>query len=143
MSRQQTRSKIDSLKSEHSSLEREIRDWRKWWAELKEIGKPNFGEMGLRLAQFREHLAAHFAHEESQKGLSLVENLRDETVEQLAGLRDEHASLLEELDRLIEQLQAREPKFSCWGDARKEFDAFLTRLDAHENAEEAVYGRLK
>jgi chromosome segregation ATPase len=143
MNRQDTRAEVASLKTEHSSLEREIADWRQWWAELKELGRPQFGEMGDRLAQFREHLASHFAHEESQKALNLVENLPPETVRQLAKLRDEHGGLLEELDRLIERLQACKPQFDCWSDARKQFDAFLTRLDTHESAEEAAYGRLK
>lgn len=143
MTRQNTQAEVASLKTEHASLEREIADWRQWWAELKEIGQPHFGEMGNRIAQFREHLAAHFAHEESQKGLSLVKDLPPETVQRLAELRDEHAGLLEELDSLIERLQSCEPQFHCWSDARKEFDSFLTRLDSHENAEEAAYGRLK
>lgn len=143
MSRQRTQAEVASLKAEHSSLEREIADWRTWWAELKELGQPHFGEMGNRLAQFREHLAAHFAHEESQKDLGLVEDLPPEAVQRLAELRDEHEGLLEELDQLVQRLRSCEPQFTCWSEARKEFDAFLTRLDDHENAEEAAYGRLK
>ena len=143
MSRQKTTAEVANLKAEHSSLEREIADWRQWWAELKELGQPHFGEMGARLAQFREHLAAHFAHEESQKALSLVENLPPIMVQQLAELREQHEGLLEELEGLIERLQACEPQFDCWSDARNQFDAFLTRLDAHESAEEAAYSRLK
>jgi hypothetical protein len=141
--KRQSKVKTSSLKREHSSLEREIREWREWWSQLKELGQPHFGEMGARLAQFREHLAAHFAHEESQKGLSLLASLPDETVLRLASLRDEHGGLLSEIDGLIERLQAGEPQFSCWSDARNEFDAFLDRLDTHERAEEAAYGRLK
>jgi hypothetical protein len=143
MNRQDTRTEVASLKSEHTSLEREIAEWRHWWAELKEMGQPHFGEMGARLARFRGHLAAHFAHEESQKALSLVDDLPPETVRRLAELRDEHSGLLEELDGLVERLQSCQPQFDCWSDAREQFDAFLTRLDAHENAEEAAYGRLK
>lgn len=143
MSRQGTQPEVARLKAEHSSLEREIADWRKWWAELREMGQPHFGEMGARLAQFRTHLAAHFAHEESQKALALVEELPPETVARLAELRDEHSGLLEEIDGLVERLQACQPQFDCWGDARREFDAFLTRLGAHETAEEAAYGRAK
>ena len=41
------------------------------------------------------------------------------------------------------RLQACDPQFEGWSDARSEFDAFLTRLKAHENAEEAAYRRLK
>lgn len=143
MSRQRTQAEVASLKAEHSALEREIADWRTWWSELKEIGQPHFGEMGNRLAQFREHLAAHFTHEESQTVLGLVDDLPPETVERLAELRDEHSGLLEEIDGLVERLKACEPQFDCWSDAGKEFDAFLTRLNAHESAEEAAYSCLK
>lgn len=132
-----------SLTTEHSSLNREIADWREWWAELKEMGLPNFGEMGARLARFREHLAAHFEHEENEKSLALVEQLPHETLDRLAQLRDEHAGLLADLDHIVERLQACDPQFEGWSDARSEFDAFLTRLKAHENAEEAAYRRLK
>jgi len=142
MSQQNTQADAARLKSEHASLDREIADWRTWWRELNEMGQPHFGEMGDRLAHFRAHLAAHFAHEESQRGLSLVAELPPESVKRLAQLRDEHGSLMEELDRLIMRLQGCEPEVECWGGAHQEFEAFLGRLDAHENAEEAVLSRL-
>lgn len=125
-----------TIKSEHASLNREIADWRQWWEELKEMGQPHFGEMGGRLAQFRAHLVTHIAHEEK-----LLSESTAEVAKQLPRLRDGHAGLLSELDRLIERLRACEPDFECWSAARLDFDRFLDHLQAHEADEERLFAR--
>lgn len=142
MRQENTTSEAAALRSEHASLDGEIAAWRQWWRELSEMGDPHFGEMGDRLAHFREHLAGHFAHEESQGCLSLVIGLPPEAVKQMATLRDEHSSLMEELDRLVTGLHACDSEFDCWGKARQEFERFLDRLDTHESAEDSLLDRL-
>ncbi|MCA9073387.1 MAG: hemerythrin domain-containing protein [Planctomycetaceae bacterium] len=137
-----TESDVAALKREHSSLDDEIAEWREWWGQLRDLGDPHFGEMGDRLAQFREHLAAHFAHEESQGCLSLVMELPDNLVKRIAELRDEHPKLLGELDQLISQLQQCDPQLDCWGKAREEFEGFLDQLNTHEEAEDAFLDQL-
>lgn len=130
-----TKTSFDELKAEHESLSHEIDDWRKWWGELSQMGWPRFGEMGDRLARFREHLAAHFAHEERLGALPIVSEQSPENVAALAELQDEHRPLLEELQGLIDRLKQCEPDVDCWGNARQEFEVFLGKLYHHEEAE--------
>lgn len=142
MNRQLTATEVAALKREHASLDDEIFEWRQWWGQLSELGEPHFGEMGDRLAQFREHLAAHFEHEERHGCLSLVLELPDDLVQQTADLRDEHPRLLSELDELITRLRKCDPELDCWGKARDEFEAFLDQLNTHEDSEDAMLDQL-
>lgn len=138
MSQPTLQTEAASLRREHTSLIQEIDDWREWWRELNELGQPHFGEMGDRLARFREHLAAHFAHEERQDYRTMDAELSAEKAEQLARLRAEHAALLDDLDQLVNELRQCEPNIACWSDARYEFEEFLNRLNDHEDAEGAL-----
>lgn len=138
MSQQTLQTEAASLKREHASLIHEIDEWRDWWRELAEMGQPHFGEMGDRLAQFRDHLAAHFAHEKKQDYRAMDAELPVEKAGELARLRVEHAALLDDLDQLVDELQKCEPEIGCWSDARYEFEEFLNRLYAHEDAEDAL-----
>lgn len=132
-----------ALRNEHASLNREIEDWRAWWKELSDFGQPHFGEMGDRLALFRDHLRRHFEHEESVESMTMVRQLPSREVGLAADLRDEHATLLGELEQIIDALRACEPEFDCWGQARQAFETFLDRLHAHEEAEERIRERLE
>lgn len=118
-----------TLAQEHSALEREVAAWRDWWRELSEMGQPHFGEMGDRLARFREHLSKHFQHEEFRGPLA------GRTGEAVAGIWREHAQLIATLDQLIDRLHQCGPDVGCWGGARTEFEALLDRLHAHEERE--------
>ena len=129
-------------KKDHESLDQDIAEWREWWSELREIGRPHFGEMGDRLAYVREHLTAHVAQEENEGLLSVVVGADREVVLRIAKLRDEHGELLADLDRIIVRLQCCEPPFDCWGMARAEFEDFLDRLNTHEEAEDALFQEL-
>ncbi len=131
------------IKKDHESLEKEIAEWREWWGELSELGSPHFGEMGDRLAHFRDHLAAHFEREENQEFLSLVMDADRDVVLQVAELRDEHGELLTALDELIARLHCCDPVLDCWGRAREEFEDFIDRLNTHEEAEEAMLEKLR
>jgi hypothetical protein len=130
-------SKAETIKAEHTSLDREIAAWRQWWEALDEMGQPRFGEMGRRLAEFQAHLVTHVSHEES-----LLSKASAQFAKELPRLRGDHATLLSELDRLIERLRACEPDFECWGAARRDFEQFLDRLQAHEVDEEQLFERI-
>ncbi len=131
------------IKKDHESLEKEIAEWREWWGELSELGSPHFGEMGDRVARFREHLAAHFEREEDEGFLSLVIDADRDAAPQIAKLRDEHAELLAALDDLIARLRRGDPVLDCWGRAREEFEDFIDRLNCHEEAEDALLEKLR
>lgn len=123
---------VDTLQQEHDDLEAEVQEWRKWWGELSQLGQPHFGEMANRLSKFRDHLSAHFQHEEFQGPLA------QEPGADVASLWREHAHLLAELDRHIERLRTCGPNAGCWGGARDEFEAFLNHLSRHEEHEKDI-----
>lgn len=123
---------------DHATLDHEIVEWREWWGQLAEIGKPKMDEMANRLAQFREHLTEHFTVEENVGCLSPAEGVSSETASRIAMLRNEHQELLVHLDQLIAKLQGCHPKIDCWGQAREEFEELLDRLNSHEEAEEEL-----
>ena len=143
MSRIISELEVAALKREHSALDDEIFKWRQWWEQLNEMGQPHFGEMGDRLAHFREHLSSHFEHEERQGCMSLMKHLPEKGADQAEALRKEHPQLLGELDHLISQLQQCEPAFTCWGSAREEFETFLDQLNSHEESEDALLEQLQ
>lgn len=91
-----------------------------------------------RLERLREHLARHFAQEE--EGGFLEESLA--RMPRLAGaareVLDEHPVLLADLDRLLERLAARDIAPGAWRQAGHAFEAFASRLLAHERNENAV-----
>ena len=125
-------------KLDHATLDHAIAEWREWWGQLAEIGKPKMDEMACRLAQFREHLEEHFLAEENGGLLSLDEGTPPEDVPKITQLRNEHGAFLTDLDQLITQLQGCRPKIDSWGKAREEFEEFLDRLNCHEEAEEEL-----
>ena len=126
------------LKHEQESLRREITEWREWWKELSEMGKPHFGEMGMRLSKIRDTLSQHFQHEE--QGQCFPEIIREDSskVREVEQLTLEHGELLEELDRVIERVGSCGDDDLCWGDARDLCEAFLLRLEGHEDKENAL-----
>ncbi|MGD9854907.1 MAG: hemerythrin domain-containing protein [Planctomycetaceae bacterium] len=142
MSLKHVKARHAALKKDHEALDQDIADWRDWWSELSEMGKPHFGEMGGRLAKFRDRLAVHFADEEREGLLSLVMEGDRDVVLRIARLRDEHGELLAVLDGLIGRLRCAEPAFDCWGAARDEFEEFLDRLNLHEDAEDQLIEEL-
>lgn len=142
MNQENIQAEVKALRDEHASLDCDIAEWRSWWRQLNEMGDPHFGEMGDRLARFREHLQDHFSHEESDGCLTLATKNSRGLSGQVKQLKSEHPELLDELDELIRRLHACDEEFSCWGQARQDFDAFLDRLNAHEAAEDALLERM-
>ena len=115
-----------TLDQEHDQLEQEVLEWRRWWAELREMGEPHFGEMGDRLRHFRDRLSQHFQHEEFRGPLA------GRTDPDTARVWREHAQLIGQLDHLVDRLHRCGPDVGCWGGARRDFEEFLDRLHAHE-----------
>jgi iron-sulfur cluster repair protein YtfE (RIC family) len=130
------------LEAEELRIHQAIEDWRKWWQELRDLGKPDFGQMGDRLIRFRNDLAKHFLHEETSSPLIAMAREADESFqERVAALWREHTALLRELDSLIDQLKSCGPALGCWSDARDAFESFLDRLRAHEEVESRLFQR--
>lgn len=90
------------------------------------------------LERLREHLARHFAQEEEggflEESLARMPRLASAARDVLA----EHPLLLAALDRLLEHLAARDSAGDAWRQASRDFEAFASRLLAHERNENAV-----
>ncbi len=91
-----------------------------------------------RLGALRQHLARHFEQEERggfmEESLSRMPRLARAAREVLA----EHPALLADLDRLLKRLAARDSGEEAWRQAGRDFEAFASRLLAHERNENAV-----
>jgi len=91
-----------------------------------------------RLAVLREYLARHFAQEEAggflEESLARMPRLSRAVRDVLA----EHPGLLAEIDGLLERLTARDIGMEAWRQAGRDFEAFASRLLAHERNENAV-----
>lgn len=91
-----------------------------------------------RVALLREHLARHFAQEEEggflEESLARMPRLAAAARDVLA----EHTALLADVDGLLERLSARDIDRDAWRQAGHDFEAFASRLLAHERNENAV-----
>jgi hypothetical protein len=65
MSEKHIRELLQKLSNEHDVLRKQIADLRQFWSEVSELGqRPKYEEMGYRVQQLRDALAAHFSSEE-------------------------------------------------------------------------------
>jgi hypothetical protein len=91
-----------------------------------------------RLGALRQHLAHHFEQEERggymEESLTRMPRLSRAVRAVLA----EHPALLADLDGLLERLAARDSVSESWRQAGRDFEAFASRLLAHERNENAV-----
>ncbi|SFH56969.1 hemerythrin domain-containing protein [Planctomicrobium piriforme] len=137
------KSLTDQLHLEQQRIDAAIADWRQWWTELKELGKPHFGEMGMRLSKVLDRLTAHFEHEERTGFLVQITNDAGADPDTPLKLIQEHDELLNELKDLIHRLQTCCESGFSWGEARRAVDAFLERLRQHEHEESELTERGK
>lgn len=126
------------LLEDHLVLRRRIAEMRQWWAELDELGLPKFGEMGTRLEELRDLLAEHFADEERDGYLAAALAAAPRFSRKAEELREQHGQFLEDLNNFINRLKASECGFTCWHEARDEFEAFIQRLGEHDRAENEI-----
>lgn len=129
---------------EHAELNQQIADWRSWWEELQQLGLPHFGEMGDRVARFRETLAAHFHHEEfSGPFADLTETAEPANQLQIKEFWQEHHRILEALDGLVQKLKKCQPEESCWTAARSEFETVIQQFEAQEQREDELLKKIR
>jgi hypothetical protein len=95
-------------------------------------------DAAARLGALRQHLARHFVQEE-QGGFMEESLTRMPRLARAVGrVMAEHPTLLAELDGLLEGLAARDSGGEAWRQAGCDFEAFASRLLAHERNENAV-----
>jgi hypothetical protein len=123
------------LKEAHEALRQTVEELRGWWHEVEQLGKPRFGEMGMRVKALRSRVAAHFQLEETGGYLREPLNAAPHRAEQAQRLLADHAAVLADLDRLSQRLEASPCEFDCWTAAWHELAATLARLEKHEHEE--------
>ncbi len=122
----------DALLHSRAMVDHQIATWREWWSELRELGAPNFGEMGARLGQLRDILERHFELEEQLAKAARPLDTTAGVATRLEHWLSQPSGLLATLDEMIGRLESCEPAFACWGAAREEFEEFVERLYDHE-----------
>lgn len=120
------------LLSDHQALLQSICDMRDWTCAVSEWGMPRFGELGFRLAVFRDALSQHFSEEESGKYFRVTPGPE---AQMMMVFCDQHQQLLERLDRLIGFLRAPEPKFRSWQAAVEQVESLINDICDHEQQE--------
>lgn len=130
-----THEHLQYLLDEHEELLTHMKDLNQWWAELDEHGLPKFGEMGTRVAGFRDLLAKHFEDEEQE---GYFKPLMDEAPGfciMVPDFKETHAETLSRFDDFIGRLKESEPPFKNWSEALQEFESLMADIRAHENQE--------
>lgn len=133
---------LPQLIREHTELNAAIDAEQLWWKEVRELGKPQFGEMGVRLQTLRARLAAHFAHEERAEEEAVAEGLCKAPPAEIAAMKSEHRDLLARLDAIISKASSCGASYDCWGDVGCEFGDLIQRLHEHETAELTLLGEI-
>jgi hypothetical protein len=136
------RSELRRLVDEHHDITRQIDDERRWYAEIRQLGKPSFGEMATRLNRLRAHLAAHFDSEERVEKDAASRGECKATSELMLGLQKVHGSLLKRLDSMISRCEGCGSSYDCWGDVGTEFETVISDLHAHETEELELLARV-
>jgi iron-sulfur cluster repair protein YtfE (RIC family) len=124
-------------REEHTALDAFFDDFRKWAYEVAQRGVPRFGETAGKLKQLRQRLVTHFEREDglSTQFVALRGGLSPEPEANRRMVTHDHASLLTQLDSLIEKLNELEPPFASWQEAIEQVERFIDVLDQHEEQE--------
>ncbi len=126
---------LQHLVREHEELRSRIESENAWWREVRELGKPRFGEMGFRLAHFRERLASHFEREESLEESAIRQSVCKASPDQFQTMVGDHRDLLGRLDKIIAKANDSGGSYACWGDIGLEFSELIHAIDEHESEE--------
>lgn len=125
-----------AIRREHVAIDSVIQEERRWWNELREIGKPHLNEMGQRLRVLRGRISSHFCREEKTEALAGDVNHACLSSSDIECLCVEHAELLRDLDVIIARLDASDAQaYQTWGDAGAAFAAFVRRFEEQEAVE--------
>ena len=129
--------KVDSSKRlapfahEHECLHRSLGELQQLFNERRSAEK-----VAPALAEFAEHVQAHFVHEEEEEGFF------DALVEQAPRLKlradaliEEHAEMSRELARLQRHAKPGVASAEWWSTLSEEFDSFWQLFRRHERTE--------
>lgn len=135
MNHSETAAELQQLVREHEELRSRIESENAWWRDVREIGKPRFGEMGSRLAHLRKSLASHFEREESLEKTAIHQAVCKASPAQFDAMMGDHRDLLGRLDRMIAKANDSGGSYACWGDIGLEFSELIHAIDEHEAEE--------
>lgn len=128
------KSAIEKLLADHAVLMEYLCGVREWISDVGEWGMPQFGELGTRLALFRETLAGHFAAEEDQE-CAILESQHSQPAGDKKEWPSLHHNFLKRLDDLVARLKTMQPEFTTWQDAARQMEALVSEICEHEQEE--------
>ena len=123
------------LAEEQKLVEKAVQQWKEWWTEMKQMGYPHFGELGLHLSRIYQGLKNHFEHEEKSGHLEHLANAASADPNTYIRLVEEHSEILARLKGLTDRLQIYTSSEFSWVNACQEFDSILDSLRCHEQKE--------
>ncbi len=128
---------LESVRSEHRPLQEMVRGM----GDLLASPGPNpawhvlFDQLKTCVADLREHLAAHFAREESGGFLEHATTELPRLASEATALEKEHPDLLREFDKFLELTSSIEPSEAEYHRLAIEFRRVAKLLLTHEVAE--------
>jgi|GEM_PF-601238 len=129
---------LQYLLDEHEQILSHLKDLNCWWSELDEHGIPKYGEMGTRVAGFRDLLARHFDDEEQEGYFKPLLDEEPGFCIMVPDFKEKHTATLSRFDDFIARLKQPEPPFQNWGAALAEFENLMEDIRAHEKQEIAL-----
>jgi len=129
---------LGHLLAEHRDLHARLLELRADFSQPRSPGAAGIESLRGRLQGLREHLARHFAQEESgghlEESISRIPRLSPAARAVVA----EHPRLLAEVDALLERLAVRDIPVASWTAAAAGFATFTAHLLDHERKENDV-----
>jgi len=128
------------LQAEHRALHRRLRDLQ---AELNRadtatISQPMLDRMIETGEQLARELTVHFLEEDRDGCLEYAVSRVPALAGEVTALETEHPALLAELRRMVEMLRNARSDELDFADVKRQFDAFVVRMLAHETRETRV-----
>jgi len=133
---------LGQLVEEHRQLTRHIQGEQQWFEEVRQLGKPSFGELGSRLRGLRDKLADHFSHEEAVEQAAANRGDCKASPAVIAELKTVHGQLLARLDAVIARASGNSENYDFWGEAATESSEVFKDLHAHETDELNLLNRI-
>jgi hypothetical protein len=129
---------LGHMLAEHRDLHARLLELRAEFGQPRRPGAAGLESLRGRLRSLREHLAGHFAQEESgghlEESIARIPRLSHAARAVVA----EHPRLLAELDALLERLAVRDIPDASWTASAGAFATFTEHLLDHERNENDV-----
>ena len=122
---------FDQIKEEHRSLIQAVERLR----GLLQQPTPRPAAATAMLADLKDHLDVHFAHEEFGGYFSEVREVAPRFAQQIEVLKLQHVEFLETIDAIGQRLDRPPASATWWTAIAADFDLFFDKFQRHESEE--------